>query len=144
MKKHVIRSVAAGAIMTSFIAFFLLVVVLACNAQASVGHSYTDPIYYYSVEPVDHSQVGYASYYSGGMNACGGVVNSHAMTAAHRTLPCGTKIQVTNLRNGKSVVVRVKDRGPFIRGRIVDLTPAAFGAIENPNRGVTKVRVSVL
>jgi rare lipoprotein A len=51
------------------------------------------------------------------------------MTAAHRTLPFGTKVRVTNKRNGKTVVVRINDRGPFIRGRVIDVTPAAARAL---------------
>src|SRR6187399_1142169 len=58
-----------------------------------------------------------------------GRMNPRAMTAAHRTLPFGTRVAVVNQRNGKQVVVRISDRGPFIRGRIIDLTPAGARAI---------------
>jgi rare lipoprotein A len=51
------------------------------------------------------------------------------MTAAHRSLPFGTKVRVTNKRNGRSVVVRINDRGPFVRGRVIDVTPAAASAL---------------
>jgi rare lipoprotein A len=51
------------------------------------------------------------------------------MTAAHRSLPFGTKVRVTNRRNGRSVVVRINDRGPFVRGRVIDLTPAGARAL---------------
>src|SRR4051812_15292429 len=61
--------------------------------------------------------------------ANGGRVKSRALTAAHRTLPFGTRVSVVNQRNGKRVVVRISDRGPFIRGRIIDLTPAGARAI---------------
>lgn len=61
--------------------------------------------------------------------ACGGRLNVNALTAAHKTLRCGTKVKVTNKRNGKSVVVVINDRGPFIKGRIIDLSPAAARAI---------------
>lgn len=57
--------------------------------------------------------------------ACGGRLNTLALTAAHKTLRCGTKVKVTNKRNGRSVVVVINDRGPFIRGRVIDLSPAA-------------------
>jgi rare lipoprotein A len=56
-------------------------------------------------------------------------MNPHALTAAHRTLPFGTRVTVINKRNGKRVVVQISDRGPFIRGRIIDLSPAAARAI---------------
>lgn len=70
-------------------------------------------------------QSGIASIYSGGRTANGERAHAHGMTAAHRTLPFGTKVRVTNKRNGKTVVVRINDRGPFIRGRVIDVTPAA-------------------
>jgi len=52
-------------------------------------------------------------------------MKDHALTAAHRTLPFGTKVRVTHSKSGKSVIVTIRDRGPFVRGRIIDLTPAA-------------------
>lgn len=76
-----------------------------------------------------HAQSGIASVYSGGRTANGEQAHPHRLTAAHRTLPFGTMVRVTNKRNGKSVVVRINDRGPFIRGRIIDITPAAARAL---------------
>ena len=70
-----------------------------------------------------------ASVYSGGSTASGERMNSGAMTAAHRTLPFGTMVRVTNDHTGSSVVVRINDRGPFVRGRIIDLSPAAARVI---------------
>ena len=73
-----------------------------------------------------------ASYYgygAGSQTASGARFNPNAMTAAHRTLPFGTKVRVTNKRNGKTVIVTINDRGPFIRGRIIDLSTAAAGVI---------------
>ena len=67
--------------------------------------------------------------YSGGRTASGERVNSGALTAAHKTLPFGTMVRVTNNRTQKSVVVRINDRGPFVRGRVIDLTPAGAHAI---------------
>lgn len=61
--------------------------------------------------------------------ACGGRLNVSAMTAAHRSLPCGTKVRVTNKRNGKSAIVTIRDRGPFVGNRLLDLSPAAASAI---------------
>jgi rare lipoprotein A len=78
---------------------------------------------------VASAQSGLASVYSGGRTAEGGYVRSSSMTAAHRSLPFGTMVRVTNNGNGRSVVVRIDDRGPFVRGRIIDLTPAAAHAI---------------
>jgi rare lipoprotein A len=67
--------------------------------------------------------------YSGEKTANGERANPRGLTAAHKTLPFGTKVRVTNKRNGKSVVVRINDRGPFVRGRVIDLTPAGAQAL---------------
>ena len=75
------------------------------------------------------AQSGIASVYSEGPTATGERVVASGMTAAHRTLPFGTMVRVTNTSNGRSVVVRINDRGPFIKGRIIDLTPGAAHAI---------------
>ena len=73
------------------------------------------------------AEEGLASVYGneGGRTASGEKANPAALTAAHRTLPFGTRVQVTNRRNGRSVVVRINDRGPFKRGRVIDVSPAA-------------------
>jgi rare lipoprotein A len=77
------------------------------------------------------AQSGIASVYaySGEKTASGERARPGGLTAAHRTLPFGTKVKVTNKRNGRSVTVRINDRGPFVRGRIIDLTPAAAQAL---------------
>jgi rare lipoprotein A len=74
---------------------------------------------------VTQAQSGIASVYSGGRTASGEIASARGMTAAHRTLPFGTLVRVTNQRSGRSVVVRINDRGPFVRGRVIDVTPAA-------------------
>src|SRR5215204_990966 len=94
------------------------------------------------------SQTGIASVYGNGdgyagrKTANGERMNPRAMTAAHRTLPFGTRVAVVNQRNGKQIVVRISDRGPFIRGRIIDLTPAGARAIGFS--GLAPVKVTVL
>jgi len=78
------------------------------------------------------AQSGIASVYSvesGSKTASGGRLNPGTLTAAHRTLPFGTKVRVTNKHNGRSVIVTVNDRGPFVHGRVIDLTPAGARAI---------------
>jgi len=77
------------------------------------------------------AQSGVASVYAyaGGRTASGEKVSPGALTAAHRTLPFGTLVRVTNERNGRSVVVRINDRGPFVHGRVIDVTPAAAHAL---------------
>lgn len=68
----------------------------------------------------------------------------HAMTAAHRTLPFGTQVKVTNLANGKSTIVRVNDRGPYAHGRIIDLSVAAAKQIGSTSSGTARVTLEVL
>jgi rare lipoprotein A len=75
------------------------------------------------------AQSGIASVYSGGRTASGERMVSSAMTAAHRSLPFGTMVRVTNNHTGRSVVVRINDRGPFVAGRVIDLSPAAASAL---------------
>lgn len=84
-----------------------------------------------SIPAARGGQAGMASVYGyqGGRTASGQVANPRRLTAAHRSLPFGTRVRVTNRRNGRSVVVRINDRGPFIRGRIIDVTPAAAQAL---------------
>ena len=76
--------------------------------------------------------------------ASGGWFNPNALTAAHKTLPFGTRVRVTNLNNGRSVVVRINDRGPYIRGRIIDLSKRAAQVIAMQGAGVVPVRVEIL
>ena len=93
---------------------------------------------------VTSTQSGIASYYgygAGSQTASGQRFNPNAMTAAHRTLPFGTKVRVTNKRNGKTVVVTINDRGPFIRGRVIDLSTAAAGVIGMKSSGLAPVTV---
>ena len=75
------------------------------------------------------AESGIASVYSGEKTANGEYAHAGRLTAAHKSLPFGTMVQVTNRANGRSVTVRINDRGPFIRGRIIDLTPAGARAI---------------
>jgi len=90
-------------------------------------------------------QTGVASYYSRPQCvSSGGQFNASAMTAAHRTLPFGTRVRVTHASNGRSVDVRINDRGPFTAGRIIDLSKAAAQAIGMAGQGVARVRVTVL
>ncbi|MBI5834301.1 MAG: septal ring lytic transglycosylase RlpA family protein [Armatimonadetes bacterium] len=104
----------------------------------------------FSIDPghVVDSYTGSASWYGseghGGPTASGERFNMYAMTAAHKTLKLGTWILVTNLRNGKQVVVRINDRGPYAGGRILDLSYAAASALDFVGSGVTTVRIDVL
>jgi rare lipoprotein A (peptidoglycan hydrolase) len=91
---------------------------------------------------------GLASYYGadfhGQPTASGETYDMYALTCAHQTLPFGTMLEVTNLENGASVVVRVNDRGPFVEGRVLDLSYAAAQRLKMLDSGVAKVRARVL
>jgi rare lipoprotein A len=88
-----------------------------------------------------HAETGMAAFYGGGRTASGEVTGSTGLTAAHRTLPFGTKVLVTNVGNGKTVVVRITDRGPFGRGRIIDVSRAAARELDMIDIGTTRVSV---
>ena len=88
------------------------------------------------------SQTGFASYYKSGKRTANGErYDPHGYTAAHLTLPFGTRVLVTNLDNGKSVIVRINDRGPFIRKRVIDLSLGAARVVNLTRSGVAKVKV---
>ena len=88
------------------------------------------------------AQSGIASIYSNEKTANGEYAHAGRLTAAHRTLPFGTRVLVTNVSSGRSVVVRINDRGPYIAGRIIDLTPAGARAIGS--NGLARVTLTVL
>ncbi|MCE2572525.1 septal ring lytic transglycosylase RlpA family protein [Motilimonas eburnea] len=94
------------------------------------------------------TQSGQASYYADKYNnrktASGEIYHHKYSTAAHRELPFGAKVKVTNVKNGKTVVVKINDRGPFIRGRIIDLSKSAFSRIGNTSEGLLDVTIQVI
>ncbi|WP_425340089.1 septal ring lytic transglycosylase RlpA family protein [Onishia taeanensis] len=94
------------------------------------------------------SEIGMASYYAdryhGRTTASGERFDQQALTAAHRTLAFGTRVRVTRLDNGREVTVRINDRGPFVRGRIIDLSKRAARQLGMVRDGTVKVRLSVL
>lgn len=87
------------------------------------------------------AESGMAAFYGGGRTASGEVTGSTGMTAAHRTLPFGTRVLVTNVHNGKTVIVRIVDRGPYGRGRIIDLSRAAARELDMIDSGTAMVSV---
>ncbi len=91
------------------------------------------------------AQCGRAAWYAlaGNRTASGEIANPNILAAAHRTLPFGTKVKVENLKNGRSVTVRINDRGPYGGGRIIDVTRAAADQLGFRNRGTTTVRITV-
>ena len=93
-------------------------------------------------------QKGRAAFYSGALEghktACGGAYDASKLTTAHRSLPCGTKIRITNMKNGKSVVATVNDWGPTSRNRIVDVSRAVAEKLDFVRQGTTTVRVEIV
>jgi rare lipoprotein A len=88
---------------------------------------------------------GVASFYTEDeWTASGEKFNTHALTAAHPTLPFGTRLRVTNVTNGRSVVVRINDRGPYVPGRVVDLSESAAESLGMVERGIVKVKLDVV
>ena len=87
------------------------------------------------------AESGRAAFYSGGRTASGERTGPNGLTAAHRTLPFGTKVRVTNHHNGKAVVVRIVDRGPYGRGRIIDLSRAAAVELDMITAGTVMVSI---
>ena len=114
-----------------------------------VGNPYQiDNVWYYPHEQPDYDETGIASWYGptfyGKATANGEMYDGNALTAAHRTLPMPVNVRVTNLENGKSIVVRVNDRGPYARGRIIDLSRHAAELLDVVQTGTARVRVTYL
>ena len=84
---------------------------------------------------------GLASFYGGGRTASGEITGPAGLTAAHRTLPFGTMVLVTNIHNGKTTIVRITDRGPYGRGRIIDVSRAAARELDMIDSGITLVSI---
>ena len=104
--------------------------------------------YYPSMAYVGDEFRGIASWYGPNFHAKktsnGEIYNMHAMTAAHKTLPMNTVVRVDNLENGKSAIVRINDRGPFVSGRIIDLSNAAAHKVDMVKKGTVKVKLTIL
>ncbi len=120
--------------MKYFIVFIILVV--ACNSKVAPSKS---------VRANLKAETGFASYYAdkfeGKLTASGKLYNGAKFTAAHRTLAFGTLVIVTNISNGKSVTVTINDRGPFVSGRIIDLSKAAARQIDMLGAGIVRVTI---
>lgn len=120
----------------------LLIFTVSCSATKPISQ----PV---KTNKSNQIQVGKASWYStlcnrGSKTASGERLNNNSSTAAHKTLPLGTKVKVTNVRNGKSEIVKISDRGPYVKGRIIDVTVGVASRLGFKSQGVTDVRVEVL
>jgi len=146
---------AAGVPAAATYAFFFLAGIgidataSAQSPQYAVGTSYrvNGRVYVPRADP-RYDRIGAASWYGrafhGRRTASGERFDMHAMTAAHPTLPLATLVRVTNLANGRSIAVRINDRGPFARGRIIDLSQAGARALGFEAHGTARVRVTVI
>lgn len=119
------------------------------RGTAKIGKPYQiDGIWYYPAEDLTYDETGIASWYGepfhGRKTANGAIYDMNKMTAAHKTLPLPTDVRVTNLENGRSIVVTVNDRGPFAHSRIIDLSKKSAELLGIIQKGTGKVRVQVL
>jgi rare lipoprotein A len=131
------------------------------SRQASVDHHRTAPVWtdrrvaslrkhtpfapHRNAADTPTASQGLASFYSeGGRTANGEKFDAHELTAAHPTLPFGTRLRVTNVATGRSVTVRVNDRGPYVPGRVVDVSYSAADALGMVGKGVAKVKLDVV
>ena len=122
---------------------------LMANPQYKVGSPYQIAgVWYYPKEEPDYDQTGIASWYGdmfhGRLTANGEIFDRTTISAAHPTLPMPVNVRVTNLDNGRSIVVRINDRGPFVRGRIIDLSERAADLLGFRDQGLARVRVSFI
>ena len=129
-----------------FFIFFILITIIACAPKYK-------PIKIYKVPGskryfIKYSEIGSASWYGkkfhGRPTASGEIYDMYKLTAAHKKLPLGTYVKVTNLSNGKSVIVKINDRGPYVKGRIIDLSYAAAKKIGMVKKGVQKVKIEAI
>ena len=121
-----------------FVSLCLLLVISSCSTVE----------YRSSPQLIGYTERGIASFYAMRFQfrktSSGERFNQLALTAAHRTLPFGTKVRVTNLMNNRSVIVKINDRGPFIDNRIIDLSRYAFSKIGDTDSGLINVKIEVI
>lgn len=160
MREYQVSVIVKRAVLTAFTAITLVACQTTLGGTAPVNTNATSGNYkigkpykiadnwYYPKEEFNYDQTGLASWYGdkfhGKRTANGEIYDQMQMTAAHKTLPMPVMARVTNLENGKQVVVRINDRGPFVRGRIIDLSTRAAEVLGFKNAGVAKVRVEYL
>lgn len=129
--------------------FFSLLLLFSCTSKKKVENSGSYEVFGKKYTPVasakNFSQKGIASWYGkkfhGRKTANGEIYDMYTMTCAHKTLPFGTKLEVTNLSNGKKVIVRINDRGPFVKKRIIDLSCLAAQKLGMDVTGTAKVKI---
>ena len=131
-----------------YLIILIIIVSFSFSCSSTVKYSARSGKKYKQVEPAGSEIIGYASYYGkkfhGRKTANGEIFDMYGKTAAHRSFRFGTVLRVTNLDNDKSVVVKVNDRGPFVAGRILDLSYGAAKELDMIASGVAKVRIKIL
>jgi len=149
----IVLAVLSGCAETQLVAHSAKVIVGAVNEKTTpefkVGAPYQIAgIWYYPQEDYDYDQTGIASWYGakfhGLKTANGGIYDMNALTAAHRTLQMPSFVRVTNLDNGRSLVLKINDRGPFARGRIIDISRRGAQLLGFQKQGTARVRVQIL
>ena len=126
--------------------------IIACGSSISYGdYVNTTGWSRKQIESINNhpnTQIGIASYYGKKFHkkrtANGEIFNMYKVSAAHKSYPLGTKVRVTNLKNGKSIKLVINDRGPFVKGRIIDLSYKAARKLDFVNQGTVKVRIDVI
>lgn len=128
--------------------FLLIVIVCACSISPRYRTSPQPPAKWERTGPPNKVEEGIASYYGtqyhGKPTASGEIFDMYGISAAHQLFPLGTVVRVTNLDNNRSLVVRINDRGPFVEGRIIDLSYAAAERLDFVIPGTARVRVEVI
>lgn len=118
--------------------FLLFLAVAGCSTAPTAGRG----------SWIGYTETGQASFYADKFQnrktASGQLYNHNLKTAAHKKVPFGSIVKVTNRSNGKSVVVKINDRGPFVKGRVIDLSKSAFISIGNPAAGLIDVKIEVI
>ena len=131
----------------TLVVIFISTLMLGCSSVKPTSGS-DQPTTTSSVDRIGYVETGKASFYAdkhqSKKTASGELYDQKLNTAAHRTLPFGTTVRVTNMQNGKSVVVKINDRGPFIKNRILDLSQSAFTSIAGASSGIIEVKIEVI
>lgn len=116
----------------------LLLILIGCSNTDKLTKEYSK----------NHELQGIASWYGrdyhGKLTASGEKYSVYKLTAAHKTLKFGTIVKVTNMENGKSVKVKINDRGPFVKGRVIDLSPRAFKKIADKDEGLINIKIEII
>ena len=131
---------------------FIMISMVSCGPSIAYGdYINSEGMTRKQIEAIkEHPQVqiGIASYYGKKFHkkrtANGEIFNMYKVSAAHKTLPLGTKVRVINLKNGRSLTMKINDRGPYVKGRVIDLSYKAAQKLGFVNKGTTKVRIEVL